>query len=240
MRVRDEPRGRSDRRRRATGPTGVELTDGTRIATDLVISDLGLPLHRAAAPARACASMRRCAGVSPTSTTTADSCSGPTWRFTSRPATRPSATIPGSVRQPRLYWGPKDLDYLAPAATSPRSTWTDSPADRTCCARSTACGITRRAPAGSHIVGVEEFAAPRRQLHAPGEWREIKERVHRAPAAARGPHYAPNMTAENVIALRRVRAGRHRAGAAEHDRGRLLDRRARSPRSSGAFARCPG
>ena len=71
------------------------------------------------------------------------------------------ASNPGVGPQPRLLLGAEGPRLPRHSATSRRSTWTGSPAGRTCSARSTALGQTR-APAGRHIVGVEEFAAPRR------------------------------------------------------------------------------
>ena len=55
-------------------------------------------------------------------------------------------------------------------------------------------------PEGSHIVGVEEFAAPRRRFTS-DEWREIK-RNFTENLLREWSRYAPNMTAENVIASR--------------------------------------
>jgi phytoene dehydrogenase-like protein len=57
-----------------------------------------------------------------------------------------------------------------------------------------------RAPAGSHIVGVEEFAAPRRRFSAE-QWREIKHRFT-DNLLREWQRYAPNMTPDNVIAAR--------------------------------------
>lgn len=57
-----------------------------------------------------------------------------------------------------------------------------------------------RAPAGSHIIGVEEFSAPRR-LFSPDQWREVKERFT-ANLLREWQRYAPNMTPDNVLAAR--------------------------------------
>ena len=154
---------------------------------------------RAALATRRAASTIACAGGSPTSTTTAVSCCGPTWPSTSRRATWPRRDNPGVGAQPRLYWGPKDLDYMhlryqpeiylhgfagrPYVLCSVDSLWDSS-----------------RAPAGSHIVGVEEFAAPRRRFSA-GQWRGVKERFTENLLRA-WAGYAPNMTRENVIAAR--------------------------------------
>jgi beta-carotene ketolase (CrtO type) len=100
--------------------------------------------------------------------------------------------------QPRLLWGPKDPDYLATryqpeiylkghsdrvyAFTSVDTLWDPS-----------------RAPAGKHLVGVEEFAAPRR-LFSSEQWRDIKESF-KTKLIEQWRHYAPNMTPDNIIAV---------------------------------------
>ncbi len=106
---------------------------------------------------------------------------------------------PGVGTQPRLYWGARDIDYLTLryqpeiylrgfasrpyVLSSVDSVWDGS-----------------RAPAGRHIVGVEEFAAPRRMFTAE-QWRELGERfIGNLLEVWAG--YAPNMTRENVIATR--------------------------------------
>ena len=73
---------------------------------------------------------------------------------------------PGVGSQPRLYWGPKDLDDLD--LRYQPEIFTDGFASRpSYSARSTALDDTR-APQGQHIVGVEEFSAPRRPLSRTG------------------------------------------------------------------------
>jgi phytoene dehydrogenase-like protein len=107
-------------------------------------------------------------------------------------------TNPEVGPQPRLLWGPKDPDYLATryqpeiylkghsgriyAFTSCDTLWDPS-----------------RAPAGKHLVGVEEFAAPRR-LFSSSEWHDIKE-TFKTKLLEQWRHYAPNMTPDNVIAV---------------------------------------
>jgi beta-carotene ketolase (CrtO type) len=107
-------------------------------------------------------------------------------------------TNPEVGPQPRLLWGPKDPDYLATryqpeiylkghsdriyAFTSCDTLWDPS-----------------RAPAGKHLVGVEEFAAPRR-LFSSSEWHDIKE-TFKTQLLEQWRHYAPNMTPDNVIAV---------------------------------------
>lgn len=98
--------------------------------------------------------------------------------------------------QPRLYWGPKDPDYLATryqaeiftrgwpsklfVLTAPDSIW-----DWT------------RAPAGKHTILVEEFAAPHR-LFSEREWLRMKKEIV-DEILNQWRHYAPNMTPDNVI-----------------------------------------
>ena len=107
-------------------------------------------------------------------------------------------TNPEVGPQPRLLWGPKDPDYLATryqpeiylkghpdriyAFTSCDTLWDPS-----------------RAPAGKHLVGVEEFAAPRR-LFSSSEWHHIKE-TFKTQLLEQWRHYAPNMTPDNVMAV---------------------------------------
>ncbi len=100
--------------------------------------------------------------------------------------------------QPRLLWGPKDPDYIATryqpeiylkghaeriyAFTSVDTLWDST-----------------RAPVGKHLVGVEEFAAPRRLFNGEG-WRAVKESF-KTRLIEQWRHYAPNMTRDNVIAV---------------------------------------
>ena len=58
-----------------------------------------------------------------------------------------------------------------------------------------------RAPEGKHLVGVEEFAAPRRLFFSPGEWKALKTRFSEH-LLGQWQRYAPNMTPDNVIAMR--------------------------------------
>jgi phytoene dehydrogenase-like protein len=106
-------------------------------------------------------------------------------------------TNPEVGPQPRLYWGPKDPDYIALryqpevflrghaerlfVLTSVDTLWDPS-----------------RAPEGKHLVGVEEFAAPRRMFSAE-EWVAIKTRFA-GHLLDEWQRYAPNMTPDNVIA----------------------------------------
>src|SRR5690349_1948651 len=107
----------------------------------------------------------------------------------------PDYGIEGVGPQPRLYWGPKDPDYIATryqpeiylqgfasrpfVLSSVDTLWDPS-----------------RAPDGKHLVGVEEFAAPRRLFD---DWHGIKARFGRH-LLEQWHRFAPNMTEDNVIA----------------------------------------
>ena len=106
---------------------------------------------------------------------------------------------PGVGMQPRLYWGPKDLDYLSLRYQSEIFLEGFARRPYVLCSVDSHWDETR-APAGSHIVGVEEFSAPRR-LFSAGEWRGIKERFM-DNLLREWERYAPNMTRDNVIAAR--------------------------------------
>ncbi|MFW6034416.1 MAG: phytoene desaturase family protein [bacterium] len=101
--------------------------------------------------------------------------------------------------QPRLYWGPKDPDWMATryqadimrrgwssrlfGLTSTDSLWDDS-----------------RAPEGRHLVAFEEFTAPHR-LFDREEWKRIERELADA-IVDQWSTYAPNMTRDNIESLR--------------------------------------
>jgi beta-carotene ketolase (CrtO type) len=100
--------------------------------------------------------------------------------------------------QPRLLWGPKDPDYLATRYQP--EIYLQGHADRVYAFTSVdTLWDTSRAPAGKHLVGVEEFAAPRRLFNGQ-QWHDIKESFKKQLIEQRR-HYAPNMTPDNVIAV---------------------------------------
>jgi phytoene dehydrogenase-like protein len=115
------------------------------------------------------------------------------------PAYRADADNPGVGRQPRLYWGPKDLDYLALRYQPEIFTGGFASRPYVLCSVDSLWDESR-APAGSHIVGVEEFAAPRR-MFSDSAWREIKEWFGEN-LLREWQRYAPNMTPDNVVASR--------------------------------------
>ncbi len=98
--------------------------------------------------------------------------------------------------QPRLYWGPKDPDYLATRyqaeiytqgypsklfiLTAPDSIW-----DRT------------RVPKDKHTLLVEDFTAPKR-LFSDRQWLQMKKEIV-DEILRQWQVYAPNMTRDNVI-----------------------------------------
>ena len=200
--------------------TAVQLADGTRIDADLVVSNLGLP--------QTLLRLLRDVGIDPKLERRirnihydrgqlfwANLAISEPPRYTAEDGN------PGVGSQPRLYWGPKDVDYLALRYQA--EIYAEGFARRpyVLCSVDSLWDETR-APAGSHIVGVEEFAAPRR-MHSREGWRDLKERFLEN-LLREWARYAPNMTRENVIASKRLRPRRHRARAPRHDRGRLRDR----------------
>jgi phytoene dehydrogenase-like protein len=178
--------------------TGVVLADGSRISTDLVVSDLGLSqtVLRLLRDLRVDGRLRRRIG-----NVHYDRGQLLWANFAIREPPRYLAERdnPGVGAQPRLYWGPKDLDYLhlryqpeifiAGFASRPYVLCSvDSVWDGT------------RAPAGSHIVGVEEFSAPRRRFTGEA-WRAVR-RQFTDNLLREWVRFAPNMTPENIIASR--------------------------------------
>jgi beta-carotene ketolase (CrtO type) len=177
---------------------GVELADGSRIGAGVVVSGLGLPqtvlrLLRDTEVDGHFARRLRNINYDRGQLLWAN------LAIHEPPAYAADAANPGVGEQPRLYWGPKDLDYLTLryqpeifingfAARPYVLCSVDSLWDHT------------RAPAGSHIVGVEEFAAPRR-LFGDADWRDVKKRFL-DNLLREWAHYAPNMTPDNVVAAR--------------------------------------
>jgi phytoene dehydrogenase-like protein len=178
--------------------TGVELGDGSQIAAGLVVSDLGvsqtvLRLLRDAPVAERL--HRRLANIN----YDRGQLLWANLALHEPPRYLADADNPGVGAQPRLYWGPKDLDYLH-ARYQPEiflSGYASRPY--------VLCSVdslwdTTRAPDGMQIVGVEEFSAPRRLL-SPAGWAAVRDGFtdHLLGAWAA---YAPNMTRDNVLAAR--------------------------------------
>jgi beta-carotene ketolase (CrtO type) len=106
---------------------------------------------------------------------------------------------PGVGSQPRLYWGAKDLDYLHLRYEPEMFVGGFAKRPYVLCSVDSLWDRTR-VPEGSHIVGVEEFSAPRR-LFGSGEWRDIAQRFTEN-LLREWSRYAPNMTRDNIIASR--------------------------------------
>jgi phytoene dehydrogenase-like protein len=177
---------------------GVELTDGSRIEAELVVSDLGLPqtvlrllrdLDVDSELARRIGNIHYDRGQL-------------LWAnlaIAEPPRYAAEQANPGVGEQPRLYWGPKDLDYLTLRYQPEIFMHGFAGRPYVLCSVDSIWDETR-APAGSHIVGVEEFAAPRR-LFSDSDWKGIKERFM-DNLLREWERYAPNMTRDNVIAAR--------------------------------------
>jgi phytoene dehydrogenase-like protein len=112
------------------------------------------------------------------------------------PEYKATAFDPECGPQPRIYIGPKDPDYLAnqymaeifTAGLSrqlylfvgPDSIWDET-----------------RAPAGKHVLGVEEISAPTR-FFTHNRWQDIKTELE-TRVIDQWQRYAPNMTRDNLI-----------------------------------------
>ena len=178
--------------------TGVVLADGTHIASDVVICGLGLPqtvlrLLRDVEVDGELTRRLRNINYDRGQLLWANIALG------EPPAYRADADNPGVGEQPRLYWGPKDLDYLT-LRYQPEIFMNGFASQPYVLCSVDSLWDGTRAPAGSHIVGVEEFTAPRR-LFSDERWKEIKGRFI-ANLLSEWSHYAPNMTCANVIASR--------------------------------------
>lgn len=177
---------------------GVQLTDGTQIDGRLVVSDLGVPQT----VLRLLQDVRIDDKVLHRVRNIHYDRSQILWGNVAvheLPAYTAAADNPGLGPQPRLYWGPKDPDYLASRyqheifmlgfpqqlyiLTAPDSIW-----DRT------------RAPEGRHTILVEDFTAPAR-LFSSREWARMKDDFV-DQMLDQWQHYAPNMTRDNLIAAR--------------------------------------
>ena len=183
---------------KGTRAAGIELRDGSIVEADLVVSSLGVP--------QTVLRLLDDVEISP--------------RITERirnihydrgqllwanvavhepPEYAAAANNPGLGPQPRLYWGPKDPDHYATRYKA--EIYLDGLSRRTFALTSVdTLWDPGRAPDGKHVVGVEEFAAPIR-LFDRAQWADIERRFARQ-LIEHWSHYAPNMTADNVIAQR--------------------------------------
>ena len=178
--------------------TAVELADGSRLEAGLVVSGLGLPqtvlrLLRDTDVDESLSRRIRNIHYDRGQLLWANLAIAEPPRYVAEEAN------PGVAEQPRLYWGPKDLDYLTLSYQPEIFTHGFARRPYVLCSVDSFWDETR-APPGGHIVGVEEFSAPRRMFSRP-EWRQIKERFMEN-LLREWQRYAPNMTRENVLAER--------------------------------------
>jgi beta-carotene ketolase (CrtO type) len=178
--------------------TAVELADGSRLEAGLVVSGLGLPqtvlrLLRDTDVDESLSRRIRNIHYDRGQLLWANLAIAEPPRYGAEEAN------PGVAEQPRLYWGPKDLDYLTLSYQPEIFTHGFARRPYVLCSVDSFWDETR-APPGGHIVGVEEFSAPRRMFSRP-EWRQIKERFMEN-LLREWQRYAPNMTRENVLAER--------------------------------------
>jgi beta-carotene ketolase (CrtO type) len=178
--------------------TGVELADGARIDAELVVSDLGLGqtvlrlLRDVDVDGRL---RRRIANV----VYDRGQLLWANVALHEPPRFLAERDNPGVGSQPRLYWGPKDIDYLHLRYQPEIFTGGFAEHPYVLCSVDSLWDTTR-APEGMHVVGVEEFSAPRRRF-SDGEWGAIRDRFT-DNLLRKWASYAPNMTADNVIATR--------------------------------------
>ena len=176
--------------------TGIVLADGSTVAADIVVSGLGLPQtvlrlldgHDVEERLR-----RRIANIH----YDRGQLIWANLALHEPPQYLAAEANAGVGPQPRLYWGPKDPDYIA--LRYQPEVFLRGHAERLFVLTSVDTLWDRsRAPEGKHLVGVEEFAAPRRMFSAE-EWVAIKRRFA-GHLLDEWQRYAPNMTPENVVA----------------------------------------
>jgi beta-carotene ketolase (CrtO type) len=178
--------------------TGIQLADGSQIGADVVVSALGIP--------QTVLRMLADAELSPRLAERINNIHydrGQLWWVNvavhEPPQYAAETTNPGIGPQPRLYWGPKDPDYYATRYKA--EIYLEGMARQTFAL--TSCDTywdAGRAPEDKHIIGVEEFAAPIR-LFDKAQWRDLEQRFA-AQLIDHWGRYAPNMTRDNVIAVR--------------------------------------
>ena len=106
------------------------------------------------------------------------------------------AQYPDLGMQPRLYMGPKDVDYMSYKYQA--EIWLHGwPSDFVLLAAPDSIYDPTRAPDGKHTILVEEFAPPYR-FHSDADWRRMKKEVV-GEFLKHWQKYAPNMTWDNVI-----------------------------------------
>jgi beta-carotene ketolase (CrtO type) len=175
---------------------GVQLADGSRIDADIVVSGLGLPqtvlrlLRDSDALDPQLSRRIRNIHYDRGQLLWANIALNEPPRYTA------DHNNPGVGEQPRLYWGPKDVDYLTLRYQAEIFTGGFASRPYVLCSVDSLWDETR-APAGRHIVGVEEFAAPRR-MYRDEDWRDLKKQFM-DNLLREWQRYAPNMTPDNVV-----------------------------------------
>ena len=176
--------------------TGVVLTDGTRVnARKFIVSDLGIPqtCQRLIGEEYFTESAFR-------RTKKIDYDRAQIWwgniAMHELPKYTAQAQYPDLGMQPRLYMGPKDVDYMSYKYQA--EIWLNGwPSDFVMLAAPDSIYDPSRAPDGKHTILVEEFAAPYR-FHSMADWRRMKKQVV-GEFLKHWQKYAPNMTWDNVI-----------------------------------------
>jgi phytoene dehydrogenase-like protein len=178
--------------------SGVELTDGSRLSAELLVSDLGVSqtVLRLLRDVRIDSRLQRRIG---NINYDRGQLLWANFAIHEPPRYVAEGDNPGVGSQPRLYWGPKDLDYLRLRYQPEIFLHGFARHPYVLCSVDSLWDPTR-APAGSEIVGAEEFSAPRR-LFSGADWRAIASRFTEN-LIREWARYAPNMTRENIIAER--------------------------------------
>lgn len=177
--------------------TGIRLASGEEVQADLVVSGLGLPqtlLQLAPSVSLPRRTSNRLRNVHYDRGQLA-------WinvAVHEAPDYASRVGEPGVGDQPRLYWGPKDPDWLATRYQAEIFTRGFSSKMFTLSSTDTLWDPSR-APEGRHVVGVEEFVAPLRFFDRDG-WKRIEQGVLDLLFES-WPRYAPNMTRDNVAGV---------------------------------------
>ncbi len=175
---------------------GVVLTDGTEVrARKFVVSDLGVP--------QTCGRLIGEEYFSESAfrrTKKIDYDRAQIWwgniAMHELPDYTARAQYPDLGMQPRLYMGPKDVDYMSYKYQA--EIWLHGwPSDFVMLAAPDSIYDPTRAPDGKHTILVEEFAPPYR-FHSDADWRRMKKEVV-GEFLKHWQKYAPNMTWDNVI-----------------------------------------
>lgn len=177
--------------------TGIRLADGTVVESDVVVSDLGIPQT-------VLALLRNTEVADKVRRRVRNIHYDRGELIWMNIATHEAPDYAGTVgdpevgAQPRLYWGPKDPDWLATRYQA--EIMTRGVSSRMFALSSTdSLWDSTRAEKG-HVTGLEEFTAPLRLFDRDG-WKRIEEDAE-SILREQWPTYARNMTADNIISVR--------------------------------------